>query len=276
MIRAPVSPSANDIAFGVMPWTATEFSQAFTLCEPDVVLHCAGDTRNSNMRACFDANAALAGELLNAVAATSRQPRVILIGSAAEYGFVPEHSQPVKETWLCKPNTPYGVAKHAQTLLALSAGRHGLPVLVVRLFNPVGVGMPPHLALPSFVRRIARCDPGSTVEVGDLSARRDFIDVEEAARLLLELAALSHWPWPVVNLCSGQSYRIGALLDELIAASGARLAVETRAELMQPGDMPLLVGDTMRLRSLKLFPAAPDFSSLLPRLLENPQLVNGT
>jgi GDP-4-dehydro-6-deoxy-D-mannose reductase len=276
MIRAPISASANDIAFGATPWNAKEFSRAFARCEPDVVLHCAGDTRNSNVRACFEANAALAGELLNAIAATSRPPRVILIGSAAEYGFVPERSQPVKETWPCNPNTAYGVAKHAQTLLALSAGRQGLPVLVARLFNPVGVGMPSHLALPSFVRQIARRGSGPTVQVGDLSARRDFIDVEEAARLLLELAALSNWAWPLVNLCSGHAYRIGALLDGLIVASGLRVSVETRAELMRPDDMPILVGDTARLRSVNLFPAAPDFSKLLPRLLEDSRLFDET
>jgi nucleoside-diphosphate-sugar epimerase len=273
MIRAMVPTNSNEIAFGRTPWTAAEFTRAFVACEPDVVLHCAGDTGSSNVQACFEANAALAGELLNAVAGRPHTPRVILIGSAAEYGFVPEHSQPVKETWLCKPSTTYGVAKHAQTLLALSAWRHGLPALVVRLFNPVGVGMPSHLALPSFARQIARRGFASTVQAGDLSARRDFIDVEEAARLLLELAALPEWPWPLVNLCSGRAYRIGALLDGLIAASGVRIGVEARAELMRPDDMSVLVGDTTRLKSVNLFPAAPDFSAVLPRLWEDLRLV---
>jgi nucleoside-diphosphate-sugar epimerase len=276
MVRARVSTNPNDIALGDAPWTAAEFTRAFALSEPDVVLHCAGETRSSNVRSSFEANAVLAGELLKAVAPTPHPLRVILVGSAAEYGFVPEDSQPVKETWPCNPDTTYGVAKHAQTLLALSARRRGLRVLVVRLFNAVGVGMPPHLALLSFARQIARGGAGpTTIHVGDLSSRRDFIDVREAARLILELAALSDWPWPLVNLCSGRAYRIGALLDALVAVSGVPIRIEARPERMRPNEMSVLVGDTMRIQSANLFPAAPDFASLLPRLLEDCRLTAG-
>ena len=85
------------------------------------------------------------------------------------------------------------------------------------------------------------------MRVGDLSAKRDFLDVDEAARLLLALAAMPHWPWPVVNVCSGQAYRLGDLLDGLIAASGIEVRVETDPALMRPGDMPILTGSTERL-----------------------------
>jgi nucleoside-diphosphate-sugar epimerase len=272
MTRAHESASEDEIAFGASPWTMAAFSQAFAACAPDVVLHCAGDTRDSNPRGCFEANTVLAAELLKAVAATSHPPRVILIGSAAEYGFVPEHAQPTRETWRCVPNTNYGVAKHAQTLLALSAWRRGLPVLVARLFNPVGAGMPAHLALPSFARQIVRLGSRSTLRVGNLSTSRDFIDVEEAARLLVELAVLPNWPWPLVNLCSGRAFRVGELLEGLIAASGASIAFEASPSLTRPDEMRVLVGDTTRLKSINLFPAAPDFSVLLPRLLLDPQL----
>jgi nucleoside-diphosphate-sugar epimerase len=274
MTRALARESQDEIAFGASPWTLAEFIRAFAICAPDLVFHCAGDTRNWNVRACFEANTVLAAELLKAVAATPRPPRVILIGSASEYGFVPEHSQPVKETRPCMPTTYYGVAKLAQTQLALSAARRGLPVLVVRLFNAVGVGMPSHLALPSFARQIVRLGSRSALRVGDLSARRDFIDVEEAARLLLELAALRNWPWPLVNLCSGQAYRIGAILDELIAKSGIKVSIEASPALVRPYDNSVLVGATKRLKSVNLFPAAPDFSVLLPRLLSDPQLAH--
>jgi len=276
MVRARASTNPNDLAFGEAPWTAAEFSRALDLSQPDVVLHCAGDTRSSTVLTSFEANAVLAGELLKAAANASRPLRLILIGSAAEYGFVPEESQPVKETWPCNPDTVYGVAKHAQTLLALSARRRGLNVLVVRLFNPVGVGMPPHLALASFANQIARSGAGpAVVQVGDLSARRDFIDVREAARLIVELAALSHWPWPLVNLCSGRAHRIGALLEALVAASEIPVRIEARPERMRLNEMPILVGDTTRIASVNLFPAAPDFPALLPRLLADARLVAG-
>jgi nucleoside-diphosphate-sugar epimerase len=209
----------------------------------------------------------LAAELLGAVAGLPQPPRVILIGSAAEYGSVSADAQPVTETHPCLPRTDYAVAKHAQSLLGLAAVMRGLPVLVARLFNPVGVGMPNRLALPSFARQIVGPGAQSVLRVGDLSVERDFLDVAEAARLLLGLAALRDWPWPLVNLCSGQAYRLGDLLDAMVAASGVNVRVETDPALTRPGDMPILIGSTKRLASVGLMPQAPKFSTLLPRLL---------
>ncbi len=143
----------------------------------------------------------------------------------------------------------------------------GQQVLIARLFNPVGVGMPGALALPSFARQIVGSGPCPVVRVGDLTAQRDFLDVDEAARLLLALAAMPHWPWPVVNVCSGSAYRLGDLLDGLIAASGLRVSIETDPARLRPGDMPVLIGSTERLASVGLAPQSPDFLTLLPRLL---------
>lgn len=265
--RAVEPTSPDEIALGPAPWTRASLAAVLVSVRPDVVLHCAGAMRSRDARACFDANAVLAAELLSAVTELPQPPRIILIGSAAEYGVVPGDAQPVVETYPCAPRSDYAVAKHTQSLLGFAATMRGLPVLVARLFNPVGVGMPDGLALPSFARQIVGPMAQSILRVGDLSAERDFLDVTEVARLLLALAAMSQWPWPVVNLCSGRAYRLGDLLDSMIALSGAQVSVETDLALMRPGDMPILTGSTSRLLSVGLAPRAPDFVKLLPRLL---------
>jgi nucleoside-diphosphate-sugar epimerase len=265
--RAVEALSPDELALGPGLWTRSDFERALIEARPDVVLHCAGSTHSPDTQTCFNTNAVLAAELLGAVAASSSPPRVMLIGSAAEYGVVPLDAQPVVETYQCVPRSDYAVAKYAQSLLGLAAAMRGSQVLIVRLFNPIGVGMPSRLALPSFARQLVGPEPKSILRVGDLSAQRDFLDVEEAARLLLLLAAMSHWRWPVVNLCSGRAYRIGDLLDGLIAASGAKVSVELDPTLIRFGDMPVLTGSTSRLASLGLKPQAPNFLTLFPRLL---------
>jgi nucleoside-diphosphate-sugar epimerase len=265
--RAAKASTPGELALGPGPWTRADFARALAEVRPDVVLHCAGAAHAPDSRSCFEANTVLAAELLSAAAASSRPPRVVLIGSAAEYGVVPLDKQPVAETFQCLPRTEYGVAKYAQTLLGSAAAMRGLPVLVARLFNPVGVGMPGQLALPSFARQIAGSESRCVLRVGDLSAARDFLDVAEAARLLLGLAAMADWPWPVVNVCSGRAWRLGELLDGLIAVSGIEVRAEPDPALLRPGDMPVLTGRTERLVSVGLAPAEPDFSVLLPRLL---------
>lgn len=267
LTRAPVCSAADELALGPGPWTRADFSRALEVGRPDVVIHCAGAIQSSDARACFDTNTALAAELLGAAVAASRPPRVMLIGSAAEYGNVPTTAQPTAETHPCAPLTDYAIAKHAQSLLGFAAAKTGLPVLVARLFNAVGVGMPANLALPSFARQIVGPEQHPILRVGDLAAARDFVDVEEAARLLLSLAEFPHWPWPVINICSGQAYCVGDLLNGLIAASGVSVRILAEPTLMRPGDMPVLVGSTRRLISVGLTPALPDFATLLPRLL---------
>lgn len=262
--RASLATAPDEIALGAAAWTQASFAHALEIARPDVVLHCAGALPGATPAECFAGNAVLAAELLAAVSDVRERPRVMLVGSAAEYGFVREESQPVAETHPCAPRHVYAVSKHAQTLLGLAAEG---PVLVVRLFNAVGVGMPPRLALPSFARRIVAAGQGGVVRVGDLSARRDFIDVAEAARLLLGVAGLPEWPFRVVNLCSGQAYAIGDLLAMLIAASGAAVTVQTDPLLARAGDMACLVGSTQRLERAGLPPRAPDFAAILPRML---------
>ncbi|MDB5672620.1 MAG: hypothetical protein JWO25_3579 [Alphaproteobacteria bacterium] len=208
----------------------------------------------------------LAAELLDAAARMSGPPRILLIGSAAELGFVPAADQPVTEDFQCAPRTHYGIAKHAQTLLGLNAFARGVPALVVRLFNLVGLEMAGDLALPSFARQIA--DPSvSVIRVGNLAVARDFIDVAEASRILVALAALPVLPWPLVNLCSGQAWRLGDLLEQMIVASGRSLRVERDPSLYRPGEQPSLRGDTSRLAAIGLAPKWPDFEALVPAML---------
>jgi nucleoside-diphosphate-sugar epimerase len=264
--RAARAGAADELALGPGPWRRIEFARAIAAARPDAILHAAGAGHSPGAAACFEANTILAAELLDAVADMAAPPRVLLIGSAAELGFVPVEAQPVTEAFNCAPRTAYAVAKHAQTLLGVGAASRGMPVLVVRLFNPVGPGMPAGLALPSFARQIM--DPATTVmRVGDLSAARDFIDVAEAARILVDLAAMPRFPWPLVNLCSGRAWRLGDLLQQMIAVSGRSLRVEPDPALQRPGDMPMLIGHTGRLAGIGLAPHEPDFARLLPTLL---------
>lgn len=280
LLRATRSTTAADeteVAMGPGPWTSADFARGIEIARPDVVLHLAGSTATASARACFEANTILAAELLAATAAMPRAPAVMLVGSAAEYGFVEQSAQPVAEDHPCAPVTDYGIAKYTQTLLGLRAAARGANVLVVRLFNPVGAGMPGHLALSSFARQVALPAAGARVlRVGNLDVRRDFLDVREAARLLLGLAMRPGWPWPLVNLCSGAAYPLRDLLDRLIAASGVAARVEVDPALVRPGEMPELTGDTTRLRQAGLCPGTPDFDILLPELLADARLRAGS
>ena len=234
---------------------------------PAVVFHMAGLSRAANPAALYEANLVLTAHLLAAAARQRRPPLVILAGSAAEYGNVPPDCVPVHETQPCRPVTDYGISKYAQTLMA-EARAASLPVVVARLWNPVGPGMPAHLALASFAAQIAAMPAeGGLLHVGNLDVERDFLDVHEVARLVAGLATRPDAIGQIVNICAGRSWRLRTLVDDMIRLAGKPVSVAVDPHRVRAGEPRVLYGHTGRLACLGLVPALPDFDGILPKLL---------
>lgn len=251
---------------------ASEFETIFGRFSPDVVFHMAGRTRAANTADLYASNVLLAANLLEAVRRCSSQPVVVLAGSAAEYGFVPPDALPVSEDHPCQPTNDYGISKFAQTLTGLARAEAGLPVIIARIFNPIGPGMPEHLALGSFAAQLRRAKGGCDLYVGNLDIERDFIDVAEATRLIATLGTIPEARGKVFNICSGKAFQLRSLVEELVRASGRSARIIGDPARMRSNEMHRMVGSTARLESLGLYPNPPDFGVLLPRMLSDASL----
>lgn len=265
-VRQSAPGNDNEIILGPYPWGTEQFQHALAVSEADAVIHCMGSTIASDAWKYFQANTMPTANLISAISAQPVPSRVILIGSAAEYGSAFDSSVPVKEDTACQPRSDYGISKYAQTLLGVAAEARGLPVLTARLFNPVGSGMPSGLALPSFARRIASSDDGS-IRVGNIDVYRDFIDVSDASRILLELAQMPHFSWPLVNVCSGRPVQLKTILKKMISLANKPMHFEIDPALVRSHDVSMIVGDTSRLQEVGLRPEAPDFERIIPAIL---------
>jgi nucleoside-diphosphate-sugar epimerase len=158
----------------------------------------------------------------------------VLVGSAAELGPVPVQSLPVGEDYPCRPRDPYGLSKWLATSAGLAASPP-LEVAIARVFNPVGPGLPTSQALGRFAQALATGSGPIRLTVGDLDARRDFIDVRDVARAVIALVRDGH-PGRVYHVGSGRSQRVGDGLDWLISASGREVRVEVDpGRLRSPG-----------------------------------------
>lgn len=124
--------------------------------------------------------------------------------------------------------------------------------MVARAFNLVGAGQAAAFALPAFAQQladIARGEKEPVLRVGNLTARRDFVHVEDGAaafRLLVEKGR----PGSVYNIASGRAFSIAEALAKLKALSGVAAHTQEDPERMRPVDLPLLLGDASRLRAL--------------------------
>jgi GDP-4-dehydro-6-deoxy-D-mannose reductase len=191
----------------------------------------------------FDVN--VLGTEIVAGAAAGR--RLLFASTAEVYGVVPDEAQPIVESRAPAPRSPYALTKAAAERLALAAG-----AVVVRLFNLAGSGQAASFALPSFARQLAAIARGAAppvLKVGNLTAYRDFVHVDDAVEAIALLAERGE-VGSVYNLASGHAVSIADALERLRTVSGVAARFEEDPERLRPVDTPLLAGDAGRLRAL--------------------------
>ncbi len=222
-------------------------SRVVDRCGPDVVVHLAGLSHvGQSWKRPGDYLRVNFSGTRNLLAAAGGR-RVVVASSAEVYGIVPEDEQPIVEDRPLDPRSPYAMTKACAEELAREHG-----AVVARAFNIVGGGQSGHFALPSFAAQLAaikRRECPAVLCVGDLSPRRDFLHVADAAaayRTLIEHGESGH----AYNLASGELASIGEMLDRLRAISGVEADVERDETRLRPVDIPLLQGDSRRLRAL--------------------------
>lgn len=236
----PGSPCAG---LGDAPWQVESLADIIEGIEPDAVFHLVGAAAGTATRL-HALNVGLARTVMDALQLAQARPLLVCCGSAAEYGSSAVDGVPTPEAADCEPSGAYGASKLAQTQAALQFGEAtGRRVLVARLFNPIGPGMPPHLALGDFARQVAAFGPsGGTLLTGTLDVARDFLDVRVAVRALRLLAEHPDASG-VVNVCSGRATRLAYLVRLLVAASGKPVRLEVDPRRTRPGEMRAMYGD---------------------------------
>lgn len=189
--------------------------------------------------------------LLEAIRKHAPHAKTLLIGSAEEYA-IPEGNKALKETDPLEASNPYGISKIAQENFAqLYRKKYGMQIVCTRSFNHTGVGQTTTFALPSFVKQVAEIDksgkPGKIL-VGNLSAWRDFSDVEDVVhvyRMLLE----NENEFDTYNVGSGIANRIEDLLkDVILKFTPAEIEIVVDPEKVRPVETPYLCADNIRIK----------------------------
>jgi len=189
---------------------------------------------------------------LTACRQLTMRPRCVIVSSSAVYGCHGQESLPLNETRTLNPLTTYGVSKLAVEALTLQHCRaFGLPAVIVRPFNVTGPGEHASFVTSAFARQIARIEAGwqePIIKVGDLSTMRDFVDVRDVVRALVQVAELGE-PGEVYNVCSGVGVRIDSVVANLLKATPAAVEIRPDSSLMRPVEIQNQTGDPMKLRN---------------------------
>ncbi len=234
---------------------------------PDEVYHIAGTTRARAWDDLWRAHVTSTVNLLNALSSRAAPVRIVIAGSSAEYGAAGGSRRP-RENAPLEPVTPYGSSKLAQTLAALSFSNGPVEVVVARIFNVLGPGTPENLAPGAFARQVARIAAGlqpPEVVVGDLSPRRDYVDVRDVAASL-EVLMRRGRSGECYNVGSGRSTPMSAVLRGLAAAAGVRVTECVDPARRRPSEVRDLAGDIRKIKTLGWDPKIPLTRSLADTL----------
>jgi GDP-4-dehydro-6-deoxy-D-mannose reductase len=235
-------------------WSAVDLldrdavAAAIARLQPSVIHHCAGV---ADVRTGWDApgyalrvNVFGTHHVLDAVHRAGIECCVLVTGSALVYR---PSSAPLTEDSALAPASPYGVSKLAQEMVASRAS--WCPVMITRSFNHAGPGQSDAYVTSSFARQIAEIEGGQrppVLQVGNLESRRDITDVRDTVRAY-RLIAQRGTPRQPYNVCTGRGYRVGDLLDALVALSRVPVRMEVDPSRLRPSDTPSVIGDPSRL-----------------------------
>jgi GDP-4-dehydro-6-deoxy-D-mannose reductase len=246
-------------AAGTARWAAVELldggqvAAALADAAPAEVYHLAGAANVglswAEPRQTLENNLLATHRLFEGLRAGGLRPRVLVTGSAAIYK---PSDAALHEGSPVGPNTPYGVSKLAQELLALRAGAEdGVPVMVTRSFNHIGPRQDPGFIAASIARQVALIEAGlaePTLAVGNLEPRRDIMDVRDTVGAYEALMARGR-AGEVYNVCAGRAIAMRALLDGLVARARVAVSVVQDPARFRPADTPLSLGDGGKLRA---------------------------
>ena len=147
--------------------------------------------------------------------------RVVFASSGTIYGNQPQ--QPVKESAVPDPRSPYAVSKVSAEYYVKSIGAlYGIETVCLRIFNAYGPGQrvpPVHTpVIPNFLRQA--WENGTIVVHGDGNQTRDFVYVDDVVNAMAAAATAPDVNQLTINVGSGSEVSIMELIHEVLEVTG--------------------------------------------------------
>ena len=226
---------------------------------PDAIVHLAGQAfvpqSVADPLGTLAVNAGGTAHVLEAARAyrdrVQKPLRVLIVSSAEVYGIQRPERMPLDENAVVRPGNAYAASKLAAEAYALAWHRsYGLDCVIARPFNHIGPGQDERFVVSSFAHQLAAIAAGAPplMNVGNLEAQRDFLDVRDVVAAYVLLLANGR-AGEVYNICSGRPVAIREVLRQLITIAHVPVEIRDDPERMRSSDLPILSGDATKLRA---------------------------
>jgi dTDP-6-deoxy-L-talose 4-dehydrogenase (NAD+) len=141
---------------------------------------------------------------------------IVVAGTCLEYGA---RSGKLTEGLLPEPTIPYGIAKNDLRSWMFEHLPIGVSLTWCRIFYPYGPGQSSSSLYTSVIRA---CELGTPLHMSHGKQKRDFLQVERLAEILVELSVAKRFNG-IVNVGSGVPRSVDELVEEIVGSAGLPL-----------------------------------------------------
>ncbi len=213
----------------------------------DVVIHLAAKHLipwcNRNNAEAYNTNVVGTLNILNQI---NFDTKFIFVSSAAVYG--------ASELALTEDNSTlfpfdiYGLTKlHGEAITKLKAKERKIDYTIIRLFNVIGPYESNGHILPEICFQLR--NGSKKLLLGNTTSFRDFIGVKDVSVGIAKIIDIPQTQ-QTVNLCSGLSYSMDNIIDEVKKISGIDFMIERDPSRQRKSDNPFIKGSIAKLQKL--------------------------
>lgn len=223
--------------------------------KPNYIFHLAAQSSVAlswkNPSITVDVNIKGSLNVLDAIREMQNKPRILLVGSSEEYGYIKNEESPVKEETVLRPGNIYAATKAAQNMIgSIYAKAYDLDIIMVRAFNHIGPNQSPTFVVADFCKQVAEIEKGNhepIIKVGNLKAKRDFTDVRDVVKAYTTLIKCGE-KGETYNVGSGKSIMIEDILQMILNQSKTEIKVEIDEHKLRPIDIEDFQADIAKIK----------------------------
>lgn len=233
--------------WGLSAWHELDVTLASLVAhagQPNVVIHCAGSASVGfsieNPAQDFERTVTTTLQVLEYLRTCAPETALVYLSSGAVYGRA--GTFPITEESPLVPISPYGVHKKiAEDLCRSYSQSFGLRLAIVRIFSAYGAGLRKQVLWDACRKALlGDCRFGGTGR-----ETRDWVNVEDVARLLLIAGHHAEPGAPAVNCATGQDVSVETMLSVLFDALGVSQRPDFTG-IIRAGDPERVTGDPSR------------------------------
>ena len=221
--------------------------------KPEFIFHLAG-TFSNDYEKDYAANVLATKNVLEAIRNLQKECRVMLVGSAAEYGIVIKSENPIKESRALCPVSVYGLTKVYQTfLMQYYLNAFNLDIIMARPFNIFGRGISNKLFVGRVYEQIQllKNNEIEKIVLGNLNNERDYISIDQAIEHYVTIMLYGK-KGEVYNVGNGVPVQTKTILKKILEEENIDESLVETAKLERDNsyDVPQIYADINKLKGL--------------------------